>query len=565
MTTRARDGIVIPNRRYLDGYDSDLGSPLSPEDEPDHEDDPDYELNLAFGEEPGGFSEAEEHESWRIAMQEEMNSIEANATWRLVDLPVGHRPIGLKWVYKVKKDAAGNVVKHKARLVAKGYVQRHGVDYDEVFAPVARLESVRLLLALAARTGWSVHHMDVKSAFLNGELEEDVYVMQPPGFVISGESSKVLKLDKALYGLKQAPRAWNIKLDKCLSSLNFSKCPSEAGVYARGTATSRLIVGVYVDDLIITGSDEDEIKRFKAEMKKLFEMSDLGLLNYYLGIEVYQHKDGIDLCQAGYATKILDKFGMTGCNPSHVPMEPRFKLSRVSSAQAVDETEYRSIVGMLRYLVHTRPDLSFAVGFVSRFMESPTTEHMAAVKRILRYLAGTLNWGVHYSRGADDAPLIGYSDSDLGGDIDTHRSTTGVIFFLGNNIVSWQSQKQRIVALSSCESEYVAATTAACQAIWLARLLGEIKEEATGTTVLNVDNKSAISLSKNPVFHERSKHIDIRYHFIRECVEDGKILMQFVRSEEQLADMLTKALGRAKLQEQRAKVGMIEIKRMHKV
>ena len=198
-------------------------------------------------------------------MAEEMASIEANQTWRLTELPRGHRPIGLKWVFKVKKDASGAVVKHKAMLVAKGYVEKQGVDYEEVFAPVARLESVHLLLALAARAGWTVHHMDVKSAFLNGELEEEVYVAQPPGF--TGESSKVLKLDKALYGLKQAPRAWNTKLDAWLPQLNFSKCPSEHGVYARGTAESRLIIGVYVDDLIITGSDEEEIRKFKGEMK----------------------------------------------------------------------------------------------------------------------------------------------------------------------------------------------------------------------------------------------------------------------------------------------------------
>ena len=256
-----------------------------------------------------------------------------------------------------------------------------------------------------------------------------------------------------------------------------------------------------------------------------------------------QHNGGIDLGQAAYAAKILDKADMTGCNPCHTPMEPRFKLSRVSSAQPVDATDYRSIVGMLRYLVHTRPDLAFSVGYVSRFMQEPTTEHMAAVKHVLLYVAGTLHGGVRYTRGDHDAPLIGYSDSDLGGDVDNRRSTTGVAFFLGSNLVSWQSQKQRVVALSSCESEYMAATTAACQGIWLARLLGEIKDEELKAAVLNVDNKSAISLSKNPVYHDRSKHIEIRYHFIRECVENGKIQIEFVRSGDQLADVLTKALG----------------------
>ena len=216
--------------------------------------------------------------------------------------------------------------------MATGYVQKQGVDYEEAFAPVARLETVRVLLALAAHSGWQVHHMDVNSAFLNGELEEEVYVVQPPGFTAAGEESKVLKLRKALYGLKQAPRAWNAKLDATLGSLGFSRCPSEHAVYARGTASSRLVVGVYVDDLIITGSDKEEIDGFKKEMQALFDMSDLGRLHYYLGIEVRQHNGGIDLGQAAYAAKILDKADMTGCNPCHTPMEPRFKLSRVSSA-----------------------------------------------------------------------------------------------------------------------------------------------------------------------------------------------------------------------------------------
>ena len=216
-----------------------------------------------------------------------------------------------------------------------------------------------------------------------------------------------MRLRKALYGLRQAPRAWNAKLDASLGSLGFSECPSEHAVYARGTTSSRLVVGVYVDDLIITGSDEEEIDGFKKEMQALFDMSDLGRLHYYLGIEVRQHNGGIDLGQAAYAAKILDKADMTGCNPCHTPMEPRFKLSRVSSAQPVDATDYRSIVGMLRYLVHTRPDLAFSVGYVSRFMQEPTTEHMAAVKHVLRYVAGTLHWGVRYTRGDHDVRLFG--------------------------------------------------------------------------------------------------------------------------------------------------------------
>jgi hypothetical protein len=325
-------------------------------------------------------------------MLDELQSIDNNNTWTLTTLPAGHRSIGLKWVYKLKKDENGNVVKHKARLVAKGYVQRAGVDFEEVFAPVARLESVRLILALAAHRGWQVHHMDVKSAFLNGDLEEVVYVSQPPGFIAEGREQDVYKLHKALYGLRQAPRAWNAKLDASLASLGFTRSVMEHGVYARGTGEGLLIVGVYVDDLVITGAKEQEVLGFKEEMKQIFSMSDLGLLRYYLGLEVKQERGRTTITQAAYACKLLDKAGLTGCNPTRTPMETRCQLSKESKEAAVEATLYRSVIGSLRYLVHTHPDISFAVGFLSRFMEAPVADHYAAVKHLLRYIAGTLSY-----------------------------------------------------------------------------------------------------------------------------------------------------------------------------
>ncbi|WVZ71725.1 hypothetical protein U9M48_020273 [Paspalum notatum var. saurae] len=258
------------------------------------------ELLFGSAEEPPSYAEAEKDAHWRQAMEEEMNAIEENGTWELVEPPPSCRPISLKWVYKVKRDERGEVVRHKARLVARGFVQREGVDFNEVFAPVARMESVRLLLALAATRGWNVHHMDVKSAFLNGDLKEEVYVKQPPGYVVNGQEHRVLRLRKALYGLRQAPRAWNQKLDTVL------------GVQA-----------------------------------------------------VEQRKDGITLCQISYARKLLERSGMGKCWPNKTPMEEKLKLSKDSKAGKVDATSYRSIVGGLRYLVHTRPDLAFAVGYVT--------------------------------------------------------------------------------------------------------------------------------------------------------------------------------------------------------
>lgn len=519
------------------------------------------ELMFASAEEPATFKEAEQNPCWIQAMKEEMKSIEENKTWSLVDLPAGHSPIGLKWIFKVKRDEHGAVVKHKARLVAKGYVQRPGIDFEEVFAPVARLESVRLLLAYAAQEGWEVHHMDVKSAFLNGELNEVVYVAQPQGFVSAGAEHKVLKLRKALYGLRQAPRAWNSKLDSSLISLGFSKSSAEHGVYTRGAGAARLVVGVYVDDLIITGGAG--IGKFKLEMKRLFKMSDLGLLSYYLGLEVRQTADGISIGQAAYAAKLVERSGMAGCNPCAAPLEARIKLSKKSETPLADATEFRSLVGGLRYLVNTRPDIAFAVGFVGRFLEQPHEEHRGIVKQIMRYVAGTLDYGLVYGRAQlmkDGSQLIGFSDSDHAGDIDDRKSTSGVLYYLGNSPVTWQSNKQKVVAQSSCEAEYVAASSGARQGVWLARLLKDLVGSEVRTPVLKIDNKSAIDLCKNPVHHERSKHIDTKYHYIRDCVEKKKIIVEQISTKDQLADTLTKPLGRVLFQQQREKIGVVSLK-----
>ena len=517
------------------------------------------ELHAVSVEEPKSLKEADGDPNWVAAMEEELQSITDNKTWSLAELPRGHHAIGLKWVYKVKRDENGNIVKYKARLVAKGYIQCPGIDFEEVFAPVARLESVRLLLAIAAHHGWGVHHMDVKSAFLNGDLQEVVYVQQPPGFIDDKRKHMVLWLHKALYGLRQAPRAWNQKLDASLLSLGFSRCVDEHGMYTRGAGETRLILGVYVDDLIITGGDAGVLAKFKEQMKNTFRMSDLGLLSYYLGLEVTQGAHGITLRQSAYANKILEKAGLAGCNPSATPMETKLKLLKEGSTPSVDATEYRSLIGSLRYLCNSRPDLAYSVGYLSRFLESPRQEHLAAIKRVLRYIAGTVHWGLHYHPGGKKKVppcLLGYSDSDLAGDVNDRKSTSGLIFFLAGGPIAWQSAKQRVVALSSCEAEYIAAAGAACEGVWLARLLAELTGEAIVAPKLRVDNKSAIALMKNPVHHDRSKHIDVKFHFIRECCDRKLIDVEFVGTELQLSDILTKALGRSRFQDLCDGIGM---------
>ncbi|KAJ0621560.1 putative RNA-directed DNA polymerase [Helianthus annuus] len=329
--------------------------------------------------EPASYKEAVAISEWKTAMKSEIESIERNKTWSLVQLPAGHKAIGLKWVFKLKKDMDGNITKHKTRLVVKGYAQRKGVDFGDVFAPVARMETIRLLLAMAASGGWL--------------LSEEVYVSQPDGFVIKGKENHIYKLNKALYGLRQAPRAWNSKLDKVLKELGFVRCKHEQAVYFIQKSDSLLIVGVYVDDIIVTGPKERDIGIFKSKMKSAFDMSDLGQLSYYLGIEVDQQKTGIILKQSAYAKKILKLAGMTECNSSKFPMHHKLKLTKEGEGKEVDPTLYRRLIGSLRYLIHTRPDISYSVGVVSRFMEKPKENHLLAVKHILRYIKGSVHYG----------------------------------------------------------------------------------------------------------------------------------------------------------------------------
>ena len=440
-------------------------------------------------------------------------------------------------------------------MVAKGYVQRHGVDYDEVFAPVARIETIQLVIAIAASNAWEIHHLDVKTAFLHGELKEDVYVTQPEGFLITGKERTVYKLKKALYGLRQAPRAWNVKLNGILQELGFKRCSKEPSLYRKDKKKHVLIVVVYVDDLLVTGSSYQDILEFKKDMSKRFEMIDLGKLTYYLGIEVHQHETGISLRQDIYAAKILEEAGMSSCNSTSVPMDINVKLSKATHERGINERDYRRSIGCLRYLLHTRPDLSYSVGILSRYMQEPKESHGAALKQVLRYLQGTCSLGLVYSRSLKPE-ITGYSDSSHNVDEDDGRSTHGHIFYLDDSPITWCSQKQEIVALSSCEAEFMAATEAAKQAVWLQELLSEVVGRNIVQVTIRVDNKSAIALTKNPVFHGRSKHIYRRFHFIRECVEKDQIEVEHVPENERRADILTKSLGRLKFGEMRSLIGV---------
>eukprot|EP00268_Persea_americana_P053619 TRINITY_DN60865_c0_g1_i1.p1 TRINITY_DN60865_c0_g1~~TRINITY_DN60865_c0_g1_i1.p1 ORF type:complete len:349 (+),score=54.58 TRINITY_DN60865_c0_g1_i1:103-1047(+) len=314
-------------------------------------------------------------------MDSEIQSIEKNNTWELTSLPQGKKSIGVKWMYKTKYKPDGQVDRLKARLVVKGYKQKPGIDYYEVFALVARLDTIRMVIALAAQKQWRIHQMDVKSAFLNGLLEEEVFVDQLVGYVVEGHEDKVLKLKKALYRLKQVPRAWYTRIDSYFQENGFLKCSYEPTLYIKSTSNgSMLIVCLYVDDLIFTGNDPSMFAEFREAMCSNFEMTDMGLMSYFLGLEVLQTSVGIFVSQKKCAADILKRFKMESCHPIKTPVEARLHLSKFDNSELVSPTDYRSLVGSLRYLTSTRPDIVYGVGVISRFMETPSQAHLVATK-----------------------------------------------------------------------------------------------------------------------------------------------------------------------------------------
>ncbi|RVW98283.1 Retrovirus-related Pol polyprotein from transposon RE1 [Vitis vinifera] len=414
--------------------------------------------------EPARYEEVAADKKWMDAMKEELKMIEKNQTWELVDKPRHKRAIGVKWVYRTKLNSNGSINKHKARLVVKGYAQMFRVDFSETFAPVARLDTIRMLLALAAQKGWNIHQMDVKSAFLNGYLEEEIFVEQPEGFIVKGMEEKVYLLKKALYGLKQAPRAWYSRIDSHLLGLGFTKSLSEFTLYFRKVCDETLVVSLYVDDLLVTGSSMKQIDNFKKEMKDVFEMTDLGRMTFFLGMEVQQKQNEIFICQQKYAKEILKKFKMEECNPSATPMNQNEKFCKKDGAAKADERLYRTIIGCLMYLTATRPDIMNAVSLLSRYMHCASEIHFQAAKRIVRYVKGTIDYGLRFCQ-VKNFTLHGYSDSDWAGCVDDMRSTSGYCFSFGSAIFSWCSKKQEVIAQSTAEAEYVAAAAAVNQAL----------------------------------------------------------------------------------------------------
>ena len=486
----------------------------------------------ATSDDPTTFSEAmsrPDRDQWERATKDEYDSIQSAGTWALVPLPPGRQTIGCKWVFKLKRKSDGTIDRYKARLVAKGYAQKAGVDYGETFAPVAKFSAIRALLSMAAHYDFEIQQMDVKTAFLNGDLDHDIYMTQPEGYVVPGQEQLVCKLRKSLYGLKQAGRAWYEKIDNVLRELGFIPLQSDPCIYVLIRTNVAVFIALYVDDLLLLSNSMPALVKLKADLSQQFSMKDLGDVQYVLGIQIERNRAAhtLSISQGEYIRHVLERFGMTDCKPVATPLESSSKLTKADSPAPGSATDaafvrlYQSAVGAIMYaMLGTRPDIAYAVTALSQFNSNPGQSHWSAVKHVLRYLCGTIDHKLTYGPvTAEDftslsLPLHGYSDSDWGSDSDDRRSVTGYVFMLGGAAVSWQARKQTTVALSSVEAEYMAATQATKEAMWWRSVLVELGHRIDGPTVIHSDSQGSIALSKNPEHHARSKHIDIRHHFV---------------------------------------------------
>ncbi|KAJ9562397.1 hypothetical protein OSB04_007557 [Centaurea solstitialis] len=512
-------------------------------------------VNFISENEPKEIDDALRDPAWVSAMQEELAEFIRNNVWLLVPRPRKRTIIGSKWIFRNKLDEIGTIIRNKARLVAQGYRQEEGIDYDETFAPVARLEAIRLFLAFAAHMNFKVYQMDIKNAFLNGKLNEEVYVAQPPGFVDPKFPDHVYKLNKALYGLKQAPRAWYDTLSTFLLSKGFVRGKIDSTLFLKKYPKHILLVQIYVDDIIFGSTNPKLCEKFELLMKSEYKMSMMGELTFFLGLQIKQSEKGIFINQGKYVHEMLKKFDLTSCTPMKTPMAPPLSLDKDSKGKPVDVTLYRGMIGSLLYLTASRPDIMYSTCLCARYQAEPKESHLTAVKRIFRYLKGTPNMGLWYSKDSG-FDLTAYSDSDFAGCKIDRKSTTGGCHLLGGKLVSWTSKKQNSVSTSTAEAEYVAARICCAQVLWLRNQLQDYDIQLSKIPIY-CDNTSAIAIANNPVLHSKTKHIEVRYHFIRDHVMNGDIELHFVPTEYQLADLFTKPLDVTRFNMLLSELGMM--------
>lgn len=500
---------------------------------------------------PNSYSEAingVDRVKWQAAIDEELESLQIKDVFIPVShIPHDRKPVGSKWIFSVKSDG-----RFRARLVAQGFSQVHGINYFDTYSPTLKMDSLRILLAVATFCDWEIHQLDIKTAYLEGDIQEEIYMKCPEGM-----NRRYVKINKALYGLKQSGKAWYEKLDAKLSFLNFKKSEADHCVYVH--SSTQIVIGVYVDDLIICGKVLEQVVAIKKQLSSFFRVKDLGLIDVVIGWKINRDrsKRTLSISQSNYLTEKIRSFGLEDAKTYSTPLNGYDGIvPRVESEQLADESAYASAIGSLGYAANSsRPDISFATCQLGRFNSSPVFRHWNTACRVLRYLKGTKEYCITYNFGPKPNLLTPelkptlYSDSDFASDVTTRRSVSGYVLMIGGGPVCWQSKQQKSVSTSTTEAEYMALCEAAKQAVWVTRLLEELhvadKLIDEGGILSFTDNQSALAIAKG-TNSSKTKHIDVAYHFIRECIQAKKINLKYIATDKMLADILTKPLPQQK-------------------
>ena len=511
--------------------------------------------NVLSVREPSHYEEACQDEGWVQAMNSEIKALVDNATWEMVDLPPDKKALDSKWVYKIKFTPEGHVDKLKARLVARGDRQVEGKDYKHTFSLDAKFASVRVLITLVTALNWPLHQLDINNAFLHGHLDEEVYLKPPKGFQ-GGKEGQVCRLKKSLYGLKQASTQWNIELTQHFLAHGYTQSKRDYSMFTKKHSGKQTIILVYVDDLLISGDDAIEIQKIKDSLDTAFTIKDLGAIRYFLGIEVSRTSKGTMLNQRKFILDILKSTGMESCKPSKFPFPKGIKLSTDTGEMMADPESYRRIIGKLLYLNLTRPDISYSVQQLSQFISAPRLPHFQAAIHVVKYLAGTLDWGLYYAAN-QPLHLTAFCDSDWGSCAFSARSLTGYCVFLGNSLISWKTKKQKTVSKSSTEAEYRCMSQTTSEIVWVHGLLEDLSFIIPQPIDLYCDNKSANHLAYNPIFHERTKHLKVDCHYVREHIQSGFLKVLHIKSFLQLADLMTKSLSEHQHNHLSSKLGLV--------
>uniref|UniRef100_M1DD39 Reverse transcriptase Ty1/copia-type domain-containing protein n=1 Tax=Solanum tuberosum TaxID=4113 RepID=M1DD39_SOLTU len=499
-----------------------------------------FVMNISHECEPSSYEEAAMNPTWQTAMTQEFSALHENHTWDLVPLPPGKKLIGCKWVYKIKHRADGTIERLKARLVVKGYTQHAGIDYTETFSPVVKMTIVRTLLATAAKKHWDIFQLDVNNAFLHRDLPEEVYMDIPQG-LDTGTTKLVCKLNKSLYGLKQAIRQWYAKLTDALNSRGYIHSMNDYSLFHKKSGSSIVFVAVYVDDVLLTGTDLIEINNLKIFLHETFKIKDLGRLHYFLGLEILYKEDGILISQRKFVLDLLKEYYCSHFTPFSSPLDPLIKLRADEGSLLSDPAYYRKLIGKLNFLTNTRLDIAYGVQHLSQFIHAPREPHLQAAFHMLRYLKQDSTLGIFMSN-TDDYTVSAFCDSDWASCPDSRKFVTGYVVLLGDSPVNWKSKKQETISLSSAEAEYRSLKKVVGELVWLQRLFIELTVPSTGPFPEFCDIQSALHIARNPVFHEHTKHIEIDCHFFLTKLQEGLITLHHVGTTQQLVDILTKAL-----------------------